>query len=205
MRLFWYSVILISCVFVLGSDGGASRADAASVTNSNLAPVTELSVSSAAAGGIVNSIDPAAAGVATEGGLATMLLFAFLGGLILNIMPCVLPVISLKILGFVNQSASSPRRVRELGLVYALGVIVSLLAMGGGVIALKQAGKAVSWGIQFGNPQFIVLLMSLVTLVALNLFGVFEVTLGSGVTGSAGELAQKEGKVGAFFTVGCLK
>jgi len=57
-----------------------------------------------------------------------MLLYAFIGGLILNIMPCVLPVIALKILGFVGESRSDPRRVRKLGLVYALGVLVSFLA-----------------------------------------------------------------------------
>lgn len=136
---------------------------------------------------------------ATARDILKMVAFAFLGGLILNIMPCVLPVISLKVLGFVNQASQSPKRVRQLGLVYSLGVVVSFLVLAGLVIGLKQAGKAVSWGIQFGNPQFIVALIVLVTLVALNLFGVFEVTLGSSVSGSVGELAQKEGSAGAFF------
>lgn len=127
-----------------------------------------------------------------------MLLFAFLGGAILNIMPCVLPVISLKILGFVNQSGTSPGRVRQLGLFYAVGVLVSFLVLAGMVIGLKQAGKAASWGIQFGNPQFLVVLTTLILLVSLNLFGVFEVTLGN-VAGSADELARQEGGAGAFF------
>lgn len=127
------------------------------------------------------------------------LFYAFVGGLILNIMPCVLPVISLKILGFVNQSGSDLRKVRQLGFVYALGVWFSFLILAGAVIGMKQLGKAVSWGIQFGNPQFLVVVTSLVTLVALNLFGLFEVTLNSAASDSAGELARKEGAAGAFF------
>ncbi len=128
--------------------------------------------------------------------LLQMLGFALLGGMILNIMPCVLPVISLKILGFVNQSKESPGRVRHLGLMYAVGVLASFLVMAGFIIGLKHAGKAVSWGIQFGNPQFLVVLTTLILLVALNLFGVFEVTFGGG---GVGGLAQKEGTSGAFF------
>src|SRR4029079_3953666 len=100
-----------------------------------------------------------------------MLCYAFLGGLILNIMPCVLPVIALKILGFVNESQSEPRQVRRLCAIYALGVLVSFLALAAVVIGVQQAGRAANWGMQFQNPTFLVLLTLLVTLVALNLFG----------------------------------
>jgi thiol:disulfide interchange protein DsbD len=131
--------------------------------------------------------------------LLANLVLAFLGGLILNLMPCVLPVIALKILGFVKQSGDSPARARQLGLVYALGVLVSMLALGGFVIAVQQAGKLASWGMQFQNPRFVVAITTLVTLVALNLFGVFEVTLGGVALGAAGQLAGKEGVSGAFF------
>ena len=127
------------------------------------------------------------------------LLLAFLGGLILNIMPCVLPVIALKIFGFVNQAKESPARVRMLGLVYCLGVLVSFVLLAGVVIAVQQAGKNASWGMQFQNPIFLVSMVTLVTLVALNLFGLFEVSLGSGAMTSASELAGKEGPTGAFF------
>jgi DsbC/DsbD-like thiol-disulfide interchange protein len=146
------------------------------------------------AGGVaaVTVVSPPSAPAASISVLLRMLVFAFLGGAILNIMPCVLPVISLKILGFVNQSRTSPGRVRQLGLFYALGVLVSFLILAGMVIGLKQAGKAASWGIQFGNPQFLVVLTTLILLVSLNLFGVFEITLG-GVAGSADQLARKEG------------
>lgn len=131
--------------------------------------------------------------------LGWMLLYAFLGGLILNIMPCVLPVIALKILGFVSQGKESPARVRALGLVYAGGVLVSFLVLAGVVIGLRTAGQAAGWGMQFSSPQFTIAFSVLVTLVALNLFGVFEVNLGGGVMSAAGELASRHGAGGAFF------
>ena len=92
-----------------------------------------------------------------------MLLYAFIGGLILNIMPCVLPVIALKILGFVSEARSEPRRVRKLGLFYAFGVLVSFLALAAIVIGVKAAGYKAGWGMQFGSPVFIVCLTTLVT------------------------------------------
>lgn len=125
--------------------------------------------------------------------------YAFLGGLILNVMPCVLPVIALKILGFVNQGQKQPGQIRTLGLLYTLGVLVSFLVLAGIVIGVKAAGQKAGWGMQFGNPQFIVILTVVVTLVALNLFGVFEVNLGGGAMQSAGDLAARHGKSGAFF------
>ena len=128
-----------------------------------------------------------------------MLLYAFIGGLILNIMPCVLPVIALKILGFVSEARSEPRRVRNLGLIYALGVLVSFLALAAIVVGVKAAGHHAGWGMQFGSPVFVVCLTTLVTLVALNLFGVFEVALGGRALDAAGGLASKHGAAGAFF------
>jgi thiol:disulfide interchange protein DsbD len=128
-----------------------------------------------------------------------MLLFAFAGGLILNVMPCVLPVIALKVLGFVNQSTESPERVRRLGLVYGLGVLVSFAALAGLAIAAQRAGGLASWGDAFRNPQFQVVLTVLMALIALNLFGVFEISLGAGVMGSAAGLASRPGLPGAFF------
>jgi thiol:disulfide interchange protein DsbD len=127
------------------------------------------------------------------------LVLAFLGGLILNIMPCVLPVIALKIFGFVNQAKESPARVRQLGMVYCLGVLASFVVLAGVVIAVQSAGKSALWGMQFQNPIFLVCMVTLVTLVALNLFGLFEVTLGGGALTAASELTRKEGPTGAFF------
>jgi thiol:disulfide interchange protein len=131
--------------------------------------------------------------------LPLMLLYAFIGGLVLNIMPCVLPVIALKILGFVSEANSSPRRVRALGGIYAVGVLFSFLVLAAIVIGVKAAGHQASWGMQFGSPIFIVCLTTLVTLVALNLFGVFEVTLGGKTLDAAGNLASRHGASGAFF------
>jgi thiol:disulfide interchange protein DsbD len=128
-----------------------------------------------------------------------MLIYAFIGGLILNLMPCVLPVIALKILGFVSEARSEPRHVRAMGLVYALGVLVSFLALAAVVIGIKSAGHQAGWGMQFGNPVFLVCLTVLVTLVALNLFGVFEVTISGRAMDAAGTLASKHGAAGAFF------
>lgn len=138
-------------------------------------------------------------GGATAGKLIQMLIYAFLGGLILNVMPCVLPVIALKILSFVKQGHSSPAETRKLGLIYGLGVLCSFLAMAGLVIGVKVAGHRAGWGMQFSSPEFVVVLTVLVTLVALNLFGVFEVNLSGKVLGAAGDLSSKEGSVGAFF------
>ncbi len=86
-----------------------------------------------------------------------------------------------------------------LGLVYAAGVLVSFLALAAVVIGVKAAGHHAGWGMQFGSPVFIVCLTTLITLVALNLFGVFEVTLGGRTLSAAGQLASKQGAPGAFF------
>ena len=150
------------------------------------------------------SADPAPpssipASPASLGLLLRMLGLAFVGGLILNIMPCVFPVISLKILGFVQQSHDDPRRVFRMGLIYAAGVLVSFLVLAGLVIAAKSAGQNASWGDQMQNPVFTLALTVVVLLVALNLFGVFEVTLGGGAMDAASNLATKEGPAGAFF------
>jgi thiol:disulfide interchange protein DsbD len=137
--------------------------------------------------------------VGSRESLVRMLLYAFIGGLILNIMPCVLPVIALKILGFVSEAHNHPKRVRMLGVVYALGVLASFLAMAAFVIGIKAAGHRAGWGMQFSNPYFLIVLTVLVTLVALNLFGVFEINLGGGALNAASSLAARHGTSGAFF------
>jgi thiol:disulfide interchange protein DsbD len=119
--------------------------------------------------------------------------------MILNIMPCVLPVVALKIMGFVGQSRSAPGRVRNLGLIYGAGVVISFLVLAGIVIGVNAVGQKASWGMQLQNTPFVVLMTVLVTLIALNLFGVFEVVLGGGAMDAAGSLASREGAPGAFF------
>ncbi|MGH8024057.1 MAG: protein-disulfide reductase DsbD family protein, partial [Limisphaerales bacterium] len=138
-------------------------------------------------------------GKGLAGSFAKYLLYAFIGGLILNVMPCVLPVIALKILGFVSEARSEPRRVRNLGFIYAAGVLASFAAMAAIVIGIKSAGQQAGWGMQFGSPVFVVCLTTLIVLVALNLFGVFEVTPGGKVLNAAGHLVSRHGAPGAFF------
>src|SRR5581483_11612260 len=128
--------------------------------------------------------------------LVGALFSAFLGGLILNVMPCVLPVIALKILGFVSQAREHPGQVRKFGLIYAAGVLVSFLVLAGLAIGVQLAGGAASWGMLLQNPQFVLVMTLVVTLLALNLFGVFEITLSGRVMGSAANLASKEGNAG---------
>ena len=82
-----------------------------------------------------------------------MLFFAFIGGLILNIMPCVLPVIALKVLGFVNQAKEEPRLVRKLGVVYGVGVLISFVALALIAIGVQKAGGVPDWGDRFPQPN----------------------------------------------------
>jgi thiol:disulfide interchange protein len=177
----------IGGVIVLGNKYGGWLSGEFSVVVSNQPPVDVYPSTSATSPALPSQP------------LWRMLLYAFIGGLILNIMPCVLPVIALKILGFVGESRSDPRHVRKLGLVYALGVLVSFLALAAIVIGVKAAGHRAGWGMQFGSPVFVVCLTTLVMLVALNLFGVFEVNLGGRALDTAGGLASKHGAAGAFF------
>lgn len=130
--------------------------------------------------------------------LASALLFAFLGGLILNIMPCVLPVIALKIFGFVKQAGTDPRRVFRLGLSFVAGVFTFFLALAAIAVALQSSGRNLSWGSQFQNPYFLAGIIALIFVFGLNLLGVFEITLSGGATSTLSELSSREGYGGAF-------
>jgi len=130
--------------------------------------------------------------------LGGMLLLAFAGGLILNLMPCVLPVIALKVMGFVNQRKEEPGHARRLGIIYGLGVIFSFLIMAGLLLGVRAGAGGETWGMQMQNKWFLLFLTVLMTLVALNLFGVFEITLGGSAMTKADSAARKEGALGAF-------
>ncbi|MDJ0391137.1 protein-disulfide reductase DsbD family protein [Roseomonas sp. E05] len=123
-----------------------------------------------------------AGGWQPEGGpglvaLAGMLATALLGGLILNLMPCVLPVLSLKLISVARHGGTAPREVRLGFLASAAGILASFLVLATAMAGLKAAGAAVGWGIQFQQPLFLVLLVLLLTLFALNLLGAFEIPL----------------------------
>lgn len=131
--------------------------------------------------------------------LMEALFAAFIGGLILNLMPCVLPVIAIKILGFVAESRAEPKRTRELGLMFGLGVLVSLWILAFIVIGVKAAGSQVGWGFQFQEPRFVMAMAVVVTVIALNFFGVFEFEISAGALQTAATLAARTGRAGAFF------
>ncbi len=136
---------------------------------------------------------------APAGSLGYFLLVGFLGGLILNVMPCVLPVISLKLFSFVKQANQSQERVFRLGLAYAAGVFAWFLGFAALVVALKAAGHQVGYAFHLQNPWFLVGLSAVTFVFALNLLGVFEVILPGSLTGAAGEVAgSREGYAGAF-------
>ncbi len=113
--------------------------------------------------------------VSDEGtlGFVLALLGAFVGGLILNLMPCVLPVLAIKILGFAQHSRAH-RAHRVAGMAYTAGVVLSFLALGAGVLALRAAGEQLGWGFQLQSPIVVSVLAAFFTLIALNLLGVFE-------------------------------
>jgi thiol:disulfide interchange protein DsbD len=113
--------------------------------------------------------------VSDEGVLVFVLalLGAFVGGLILNLMPCVLPVLAIKLLGFAQHSRAH-RAHRVAGMAYTAGVVLSFLALGAGVLALRAAGEQLGWGFQLQSPVVVSVLAAFFTLIALNLFGLFE-------------------------------
>ncbi|KAF1687215.1 cytochrome C biogenesis protein [Pseudoxanthomonas broegbernensis] len=142
-----------------------------------------------------NALRTAAPPVADASGLAGILLLALLGGLILNLMPCVLPVLSLKALGLA-QSGESRQRARAHALWYTAGVLVAFATVGALVVGLRAAGQAAGWGFQLQQPWFVAALAYLMFAVGLSLSGVF--TLGGGVGGRLA--APRSGPAGDFLT-----
>lgn len=131
--------------------------------------------------------------------LPLMLLFAFLGGLILNIMPCVLPVLSIKVLSFVRQADQDPKRILKLGLAFTAGVFVSFLALALVVVLARGAGGQVGWGFQMQEPRFVIIMSAVVLAFGLSLFGVFEIELPGSAIHNVEGLQHREGPTGAFF------
>ena len=131
-------------------------------------------------------------------GIVGYLLMALIGGFILNLTPCVLPVISIKILSFVHQAREGRLRVFTLGLVFGLGIEVSFLVLGGIIMGLGQhLGISQQWGGQFQSPQVVIGLAAVVLVLALSLFGVFALNPPR-VVNELGERVQREGHWGAF-------
>ncbi len=129
-------------------------------------------------------------------GLLFALLFAFVGGLILNLMPCVLPILAMKALALASHAGSDGYHARREGLAYGLGAVLSFVALGAAVIALRAGGAAIGWGFQLQEPIAVAAFAILIFAVGLNLSGVFELPGFSG----GDSLTRRSGATGAFFT-----
>ena len=130
--------------------------------------------------------------------LLTALGFAFLGGLILNIMPCVLPVLGIKVLGFVREAGADNRLRAAHGLSYGAGILSSFLALAALLLLLRAGGESLGWGFQLQSPIMVALLAYLMLLVGLNLSGVF--TVGGGLMGVGQRLTAGHGLIHTFAT-----
>ena len=164
-------------------------------SNQQSEPSTHLNPASS--NGVGNSTAaPGAAGF--WAGLMRISGLAFLGGLLLNLMPCVFPVLFLKGLALVHTGHKEQQRLRAHGLVYAAGILVSFWALVGALLGLRAAGATLGWGFQFQSPVFLALMAGLLFFLGLSLAGQFEI--GLTLTSAGGALAAKQGYTGSFFT-----
>ena len=132
----------------------------------------------------------------TSKGLMLYLLFAFLGGLILNLMPCVLPVISLKLFGLISHRDESKSKVLKHNLAYTAGILASFWALGAVILLLKSSGEKIGWGFQLQSPLFVLIMMIMIFVMALNMLGLFEFITPGGR--NLGNKEIKEGFLGDF-------
>jgi thiol:disulfide interchange protein DsbD len=133
------------------------------------------SAGSTAGGGQAGGTPSAVSGTAINGSLAMALMAALLGGLILNLMPCVLPVLAIKVLAFARHGEHSRASHRAQGVAYTLGVVLSFVALGALMIGLRASGEQLGWGFHLQSPVVLAALATLFTLLGLNLAGVFEI------------------------------
>jgi len=136
---------------------------------------------------------------ATGGGetpLYLYVVFAIVGGLLLNIMPCVLPVIGLKVFGLIKMGGEQSGEVKKMGFYFSLGILVSFLVLALFVVLLKAAGEQVGWGFHFQEPAFIIVMSSIVFAFGLSLFGVYEIRLPGRAMKGMGEAISKVGGEG---------
>ena len=157
-----------------------------------------------AAGAETSAPDAAAnnAAIVSEGsaGIIALLFFAFLGGIILNLMPCVLPVLSLKLFSLIKQAGESRGRLLALGGATTAGILCSFWILAAVVAAVKAGGGSAGWGMQFQSAGFIAFMVVILTAFAMSFFGVFEIWLPWSATTKMDEAGRKAGFGGAFFT-----
>ena len=182
--------------FTLPTSGGGPIGAAGGGNGALRNPIT---TSLAATSGTPASVDAANAQAASpiDTGLAFALLLAFVGGLILNLMPCVLPVLAIKAVG-VLESGESRQRARAHALAYAAGVIATFLAIGLAILGLRGAGHAVGWGTQLQQPLIVAVLACVLFAVGLSMSGVVQFGAGLGNIGTG--LTRRGGAAGHFFT-----
>ena len=137
---------------------------------------------------------------AASAGIALLLFFAFVGGIILNLMPCVLPVLSLKLFSLIKQAGESRGRLLALGGATTAGILVSFWVLAAVVAAVKAGGGSAGWGMQFQSAGFIAFMVILLTAFAMSFFGAFEIWLPWNATTKMDAAGQKAGIAGAFFT-----
>lgn len=154
--------------------GGEANASTMLIT----APLTRAIATSGAAGALTSSAPAPATSNTTTLTLLSALFSAFLGGLILNLMPCVFPVLGIKVMGFLQHAQASARLMRAQGWAFLAGVLVSFWILAGILVAVTATGSALGWGFQLQSPLFVLFLAGLFVLLALNLAGVFEIGLG---------------------------
>ncbi len=156
--------------------------------DANLTTISALAAPGGSTGG----------GAGGGGSLALFMLLAMAGGMILNLMPCVFPVLSIKALSFTNNIGESVHKQRMDGIVYTAGVITAFVVLASILIALRAGGEAVGWAFQFQQPWFLAFIVYLFFLMGLSLSGVFEI--GTGLMGAGSGLVAKGGYKGSFFT-----
>jgi thiol:disulfide interchange protein DsbD len=162
------------------------------------APASALGPRFTPAGSAVVVTQGSAAAPARTPGLVALMLLAVLGGLILNLMPCVFPVLSIKAIGLVAHAKTHPAAVRVKGLMFAAGVIASMLVLAGVLLGLRAGGEQIGWGFQLQSPLFVTFMVYLLLAVGLNLSGVFEV--GGGLAGVGDSLTHGDSLRASFFT-----
>ena len=124
-------------------------------------------------------------------------LLAICGGFVLNLMPCVLPVISIKTLSFVSQAGEDSGRIRSLGIAFSAGILITFVGLALVVVGLQHTGQEIGWGFQFQYPLFVIVMAAIVFVLGLSLFGLFTIRL-PGASGSLGGMADGEGLLSSF-------
>jgi thiol:disulfide interchange protein DsbD len=165
-------------------------------------PVTASGIPKVAVAGYATEPPQGPAAAISQPWLIAVLGAAFVGGLILNLMPCVLPVLSLKVFSLMRHAGENPRAAWVQGVAFTVGVVISFWVLAGLLLALRAAGNQLGWGFQMQSPGFVLALIFIFFLLALNLFGVFE--LGTSLVGVDAKATSHVGGATSSFLNGAL-